>query len=536
MAQIITYPKLSTLANNDLLLVSDVSSKNKNTNSLEVDTLAQYIITTNNVIKGGGTLNYVPIFTPTGTEIGDSQLQQSPPNTFGMYQMRFNNADRFIINKPSSVTAGDPEYLIQQDGNYKVSFGWDDDGGGFGFIYNWAGNGLKLGAQGQNPQFELNTVIPKIISHTAHEFEGQILDINAASGAPGQVLSSTGAGVEWITSSSSGVTGTGTTNTIPLWTDGPAGVIGDSVLVQDAAATQVEIVGANLNMGANDILNLENLTIGPNPSNPVLEVLSEEVVGGNFQAAILSLRANETSTGAPQPRGSVTIHGKNSLNAAGANSLAIQNFKEGADVVILTKDTFSVTQITAKFKDKGDVQLPQYGSGSFTAPATFYLAVDTNGFIIEEPVPSNTSTILINGLVNNLASAGTGGYDFMEWVSNVTSATQIPVMKTPRDIVLKSVSYSWMGDTALSIGVGEQVAFTIGTIPSGVNPVIANYTSALSLFDLTNADDGTYANDVVTGLNQAFGAGDVIAVVGQETGTVTPNSGELSLTFEFEVN
>ena len=44
MAQIITYPKLSTLANNDLLLVSDVSSPNKTTNSLEVDTLAQHII------------------------------------------------------------------------------------------------------------------------------------------------------------------------------------------------------------------------------------------------------------------------------------------------------------------------------------------------------------------------------------------------------------------------------------------------------------------------------------------------------------
>ena len=278
MAQIITYPKLSTLANNDLLLVSDVSSKNKNTNSLEVDTLAQYIITTNNVIKGGGTLNYVPIFTPTGTEIGDSQLQQSQLGN-GLYQMRFNNADRFIINKPSSVTGGDPEYLIQQDGLYKVSFGWDDDGGGFGFIYNWAGNGLRLGAAGQNPQFELNTVVPKIISHTDHEFEGAILDVNGLSGTAGQLLSSTGTGVQWInvgggtvtniattapitggpitTTGTIGITqatsttdgylsstdwntfnnkasGTGTTNSLPLWSDGPNGVLGTSNVYQNA--------------------------------------------------------------------------------------------------------------------------------------------------------------------------------------------------------------------------------------------------------------------------------------------------------------
>ena len=85
----------------------------------------------------------------------------------------------------------------------------------------------------------------------------------------------------------------------------------------------------------------------------------------------------------------------------------------------------------------------------------------------------------------------------MEWVSNVTSTTQIPVMKLPHDVQLVSVSYVWMGDTALSIGVGEQVAFSIGTIPNGSNPVIGNYTSIASLFDLTNADDGTYANNVI---------------------------------------
>ena len=149
---------------------------------------------------------------------------------------------------------------------------------------------------------------------------------------------------------------------------------------------------------------------------------------------------------------------------------------------------------------------------------------------------SNRGNTIINGLVNNLGSAGSGGYDFMEWVSNITSSTQIPVMKTPRALTLRSLSYAWMGDTALSIGVGEQVAFTIGTIPSGSNPVIGNYTSVLSLFDLTNADDGTYANGVVSGLSQVFNIGDMIGVVGQETGTVTPNNGELSITFEFEIN
>jgi len=143
------------------------------------------------------------------------------------------------------------------------------------------------------------------------------------------------------------------------------------------------------------------------------------------------------------------------------------------------------------------------------------------------------SPYIVNGLINNLASAGSGGYDFMEWVSNVTSTTQIPVMKLPHDAQLVSVSYVWMGDTALSIGVGEQVAFSIGTIPNGSNPVIGNYTSIASLFDLTNADDGTYANNVID-IGQDFNQGDILAVVGQETGTVTPNNGELGISLLFK--
>jgi len=77
MAQIITYPKLSTLANNDLLLVSDVSSVNKTTNSVELQTLANFITTSINVITGSGTLNTIAMFTPDGQAIGDSIITQA---------------------------------------------------------------------------------------------------------------------------------------------------------------------------------------------------------------------------------------------------------------------------------------------------------------------------------------------------------------------------------------------------------------------------------------------------------------------------
>ena len=106
-------------------------------------------------------------------------------------------------------------------------------------------------------------------------------------------------------------------------------------------------------------------------------------------------------------------------------------------------------------------------------------------------------------------------------------------MKLTRAVRLVGVGFVWMGDTALSIGAGEQVEFTIGTIPSGSNPIIGNYTSSGVLFTLDSSVSGTWANGNNSGLTIDFNAGDIIAVVGQETGTVTPNTGELGITLDF---
>ena len=109
----------------------------------------------------------------------------------------------------------------------------------------------------------------------------------------------------------------------------------------------------------------------------------------------------------------------------------------------------------------------------------------TKNFTIES-IRDLVGRYMVTGLVNNLASAGSGGFDFMEWTSNVTGTTQIPIIKLPTDVELISIGFTWMGDTALSIGVGEQVEFTIGTIAPGLNPVVGNYSSVAPLFTLTN--------------------------------------------------
>ena len=573
MEIIYTYPRLINLQDQDLLLISDTSSKRKDTMRVELGDIANFLITSKSIITGGGTENYVPIFDATGSGIVDSQLQQSPQLGSGLYQMRFNNADRFIINKPSSVTSGDPEYLIQQDGSYKVSFGWDDDGGGFGFIYNWAGNGLRLGAQGQNPQFELNTVVPKIISHTDHEFESAILDVNGLPGTVGQRLSSTGAGVEWINDGGGTVTGTGTTNSLPIWSDGPNGVLGDSIIYQDADGhVGVGVPGSPPNprhkFEVYDLRDENNafdysviVTSDINtPFNQGAGGIKNQlsVDGGSTYPYAISLVAGTTSSELMAST-KLAFYANSDLNtssATGFSGFAVHNgtnpfWQLGGGVGDATPSTTLKVVGTGEFTDQLTVgNTVNFMSSTYlfeSGGAEFSASLDMQSnkiYDLPDPinpqdaatkayVDSKNTPIIINGLVNNLASQGSGGYDFMEFVSNVTGPTQIPVMKLTRAVRLVGVGFVWMGDTALSIGAGEQVEFTIGTIPSGSNPIIGNYTSSGVLFTLDSSVSGTRADGNNSGLTINFNAGDIIAVVGQETGTVTPNTGELGITLEF---
>ena len=150
MAKINSYPFDSAIQDDDAWIGSD--SISKQTKQYTAEAVATYTI---GGLISGSTVNTLSMF--SGTGLVDSQLKQVGPGVNGTYQMKFENADRFIIDKPSSVTSGDPEYLITQDGNAKVSMGWDDDGQGFGFLYNWAGDGWRFGSAGNNPELTIVT-------------------------------------------------------------------------------------------------------------------------------------------------------------------------------------------------------------------------------------------------------------------------------------------------------------------------------------------------------------------------------------------
>ena len=143
---------------------------------------------------------------------------------------------------------------------------------------------------------------------------------------------------------------------------------------------------------------------------------------------------------------------------------------------------------------------------------------------------------IMNGLVNDLASAGSGGYDYMEWTSNVTGPEQIPAIRTTNKLLLEYVTFVWCGEVALSIGAGEQVEFSIGSFADGTRTRIQNYTPISNLFTIDSTYNGLFASGQVdvTALDIQIPVNTNIAVVGTETGTVTPNNGELGLSFRFK--
>jgi len=166
----------------------------------------------------------------------------------------------------------------------------------------------------------------------------------------------------------------------------------------------------------------------------------------------------------------------------------------------------------------------------------------TRNITVGELIQSVQSTqspqyYVFNGLVNNIGSQGSGGYDFMEWTSNVTGPTQIPLIRTTDRLKLVYVTWIWMGETPIQLGPGESVTFSIGEIGDNLKAAIANYVPNADIFAISQPDSGTFVSGQadVSSFDINFGNNSNLAVIGLEQGTITPNNGELAISLKFKV-
>lgn len=126
---------------------------------------------------------------------------------------------------------------------------------------------------------------------------------------------------------------------------------------------------------------------------------------------------------------------------------------------IITGVSSSVTQDLITFSANGSVKLNRYGSGSFVATASYNLAIDAEGNILEIPVTELTASFISSSNVygplgsNSVLSSVTASYAFLAsesldrpFLKNITSTSSLNVIKihdaifNPDDLVVLSGS------------------------------------------------------------------------------------------------
>ena len=154
-----------------------------------------------------------------------------------------------------------------------------------------------------------------------------------------------------------GVTGTGTTNTLPVWT--AATTLGDSLVVSTSGGNGI---GINMTPGAGSTATFRIESTGAGGTPDVMQLSSA--------SAICNIMLDQ-SGGIP-----FGYYG----NAAVAGGAATEmQLRSNNDLLFASGGNTEHMRL----KSAGDLQLPLYGSGTFTGTAAFGLSVDASGNIIE---------------------------------------------------------------------------------------------------------------------------------------------------------
>ena len=216
MAIIYSYPKKTTPNAGDFLVITDSEqpAPNKNrTKSLTIGDLASFVVSSQSAITGGGTLNTIPLFTPNGSKIGDSIITQSSNasnvtitgNATVTSDLTCNNetyTDTLIVNDSADING---QLAVEDTATFNAIVEFTPGSANSVTINNGNVNAFSITAQS-----------PSRIAG--------IIDNTGSVGTSGQVLSSTGSDVQWISDGGGTVTGNGTANFLTKWDAAGTGI------------------------------------------------------------------------------------------------------------------------------------------------------------------------------------------------------------------------------------------------------------------------------------------------------------------------
>ena len=146
---------------------------------------------------------------------------------------------------------------------------------------------------------------------------------------------------------------------------------------------------------------------------------------------------------------------------------------------------------------------------------------------------------MLTGMIKNLGQGGDAGVvlnQAMEWTS-AGNGVQVPLWRTPIQARLELVTWAYMGSSAMTFTQTDELNFSIGTLPHGVDPVFSNFSQISNMFTLGFKDNNTRPQGQldVSDLNIVLSEFSNIAVVMEEPGVsdVSPKDGDIAICLYF---
>ena len=308
-------------------------------------------------------------------------------------------------------------------------------------------------------------------------------------GGAGDVLTSAGANpsqLVWTTPTTGTVTGTGTTNTLPIWTNGGAGELGDSILDQLSAAgvftdTHLSVAGSgglstqNLEINkalydgaassGSDGFVLTSATSGTDKIISWVDPttigdsydLRTTTVGGNVELSLVSGSATDNSAVIVTGAGGITVTETQGANPTDPTTLTLTGTPGGVTSV----GTADANLITIAGTGSG----PYTGAVTATANTSAVSSSSSNlatGSQIQSAIDTALAgAVTFKGTFNANTGSITGTSDFL--YNPGANSNTVPI--AIGDMYIVSTAGNFYGNTALNVG-DEVIAIAAAAINS----------------------------------------------------------------------